>query len=104
MTWSQSICCALLLYHTRAQSIHYGHGEKFSTENEMANKVMHCTHLLVNSDWNSSNWLFSAKLGGLEALPQSKKALRLSVQPALAGFPELRQGFIPPNTTSKQAY
>ncbi len=31
---------------------------------------MQWNHLLVNSDWNSSNWLFSAKLGGLEALPQ----------------------------------
>jgi len=69
MTWSQSICCALLLYHTRAQRIHKGHGEKFSTENEIANKVMQWTHLLVNSDWNSSTCIFAAKLGGLEALP-----------------------------------
>jgi len=44
------------------------------------------THLLVNSDWNSSNWLFSAKLGGLEALPQTEKTLRAA---STAGFSRL---------------
>jgi len=57
---------------------------------------------LVNSDGDSSNWLFSAKLGGLETLPQPEKPCGLPVQPALAGFPELRQGFILPNTTSQR--
>jgi len=33
-------------------------------------------HLLVNSDCNYADLLFSAIFGGLEALPQYKEALR----------------------------
>jgi len=47
---------------------------------------MQWTHLLVNSDCHYSGWLFSANFGGLEVLPQSKKALR-AAQPV--GFSRL---------------
>jgi len=42
--------------------------------------------LLVNSDCHYLGWLFSAKFGGLEALPQYQEALR-AVQPV--GFSRL---------------
>jgi len=62
------------------------------------------THLLINSDWNSSNWLFSAKLGGLETPPQYKKALRAAPPVGFSRLPWTKAGIYPAEYTQQTSW